>query len=510
MMRTVQPLIMMLLLPLGATTAADLNVSVEPPEENTTAVQARRLEWARFSDLSCVKQAGAHMSQCIPCKKHAPDGTEVDRFVGPCKRDATVLASQIFTPWHFCRADGGCDQGRLPKFRGRVCWAFNKGEFTRFQGPAGVCIKEWWRSRHIPTVSYALANMAHGWRNVADFVAAYQWSMEQRKGWGDRPETVMTCQLFCNGQKACGEVGNCACGAECGPTTTLTVTTTTPCPEGLACTTTTITTTVPCYGELSAVVAGGEGNGVGEIQTTSETDCKNACNNNARCKSFALCPNYRGCYMKDRSISGGEGTYINDTCKTYYKKPCDGVIASPTASPIASPMASPAASPTASPTASATASPAASPTASPMTSPTASPTASPTDNPTRNPTAGPTVIRIAEPIAAPTAKPRPLPKVRKLKCMYRVSTQTLECTWLAPRGNETLVNEYQMRAKRVGDRWSSWSSNGLATKYHNKSDLLPGRYMFQVRICSVSSCGKQRTSKHRVTASQPTRRLIVV
>merc|ERR1740129_361216 len=186
---------------------------------------ARRL-WGRFNGDDCVKQVRADQAQCIPCKKNLTDGTQVDRFVGNCKRDATVLASQIFTPWHNCYPDGGCPQGRLPKFRGRICWAFNKGEFTRFNGPAGVCIKESWHSRHIPTVNYALANMAHGIngrRNTADFIAAYQWSMEQRDLWGDYPEAVMTCQVFCNGQQACGTVGYCSCGAECGNVSSTTV-----------------------------------------------------------------------------------------------------------------------------------------------------------------------------------------------------------------------------------------------------------------------------------------------
>lgn len=191
--------------------------AIDHTEENVAVLLARRL-WPRFSGDDCVKQRRANQAQCIPCKKNLSDGTEVNRFVGNCKRDATVLASQIFTPWHFCRADGGCPQGRLPKFRGRKCWAFNKGEFTRFNGPAGVCIKESWRTRHIPTVRYALANMAHGnngRRNVADFIAAYQWSMEQREAYGEVPETVMTCELFCNGQNACGNVGDCTCGEEC-------------------------------------------------------------------------------------------------------------------------------------------------------------------------------------------------------------------------------------------------------------------------------------------------------
>jgi len=61
-----------------------------------------------------------------------------------------------------------------------------------------------------------MANMAHSWKNVADFIAAYQWSMEHRESWGDRPETVMTCQLFCGeGNRSCGDVGDCACGEAC-------------------------------------------------------------------------------------------------------------------------------------------------------------------------------------------------------------------------------------------------------------------------------------------------------
>mmetsp|Transcript_19449 Transcript_19449/g.61174 ORF Transcript_19449/g.61174 Transcript_19449/m.61174 type:complete len:499 (+) Transcript_19449:93-1589(+) len=208
------------------TAAVELHAEVEFGSGN----DLQELRWARFDGGDCVKQTSAHEAQCIPCKKNLTDGTQVDRFAGNCKRDATVLASQIFTPWHFCGEDGGCSQGRLPKFQGRVCWAFNKGKFTRFSGPAGVCIKEWWHSRHIPTVSYALANMAHGWKNVADFVAAYQWSMEQREKWGDQPKTVMTCQLFCNGQKACGSVGDCTCGSGCNSSEPATAPTPTPMP----------------------------------------------------------------------------------------------------------------------------------------------------------------------------------------------------------------------------------------------------------------------------------------
>mmetsp|Transcript_26993 Transcript_26993/g.81320 ORF Transcript_26993/g.81320 Transcript_26993/m.81320 type:complete len:511 (-) Transcript_26993:248-1780(-) len=236
----VKPSTIMSVLIFGAMAAADQNV-FGGREDIVNVTPAGLLQWARFSGDDCVKQVRADAAQCIPCKKNLTDGTVVNRFVGPCKRDATVLASQIFTPWHFCHEGGGCPQGRLPKFSGRVCWAFNKGEFTRYNGPAGVCIKESFHSRHVPTVSYALANMAHGWKNRQDFIAAYQWSMEQRAAWG-RPETVMTCGLFCNGQKACGEVGDCTCGEECGsnatsmpPTSTTTTTITTSAHDDSKC-----------------------------------------------------------------------------------------------------------------------------------------------------------------------------------------------------------------------------------------------------------------------------------
>mmetsp|Transcript_66174 Transcript_66174/g.171694 ORF Transcript_66174/g.171694 Transcript_66174/m.171694 type:complete len:422 (+) Transcript_66174:61-1326(+) len=203
---------------------------------------AARATWARFSDLDCVKQTKASDAQCIPCKKNLSDGTLVDRFQGNCKRDATVLASQVFTPWHTCGQDGSCPWHRLPKFRGGECWAFNKGEFTRYHGPAGVCIKKSWPSRHIPTVDYAKANMAHSWQNVADFIAAYQWSMEQRESWGDRPDTVMTCQLFCGeGNRSCGNTGDCTCGEACAEPTPVT---TAGNQATLATTTTTTTTTM--------------------------------------------------------------------------------------------------------------------------------------------------------------------------------------------------------------------------------------------------------------------------
>merc|ERR1712066_584123 len=136
-------------------------------------------------------------------------------------------------------------------------------------------------------------------------------------------------------------------------------------------------------------------------------------------------------------------------------------------------------------------------TASPTDTPTAIPTASPTASPTATtPTSSPTVIPIAKPTSAPTAKAKPLPKVRKLKCPMITKTETLQCTWLQPKSWK-LVKEYQVRAKKVGGKWINWLSNGLSTKY-NRENLRPGRYLFQVRVCNASGCGKERTSKHRV------------
>lgn len=119
-----------------------------------------------------------------------------------------------------------------------------------------------------------------------------------------------------------------------------------------------------------------------------------------------------------------------------------------------------------------------------------------------------TATPTAKPTTGPTAKPRPLPRVRELKCSYDASTQTLEWSWLRP-SREFVDVEYQLRAKRVGGKRRGWSSNGLATTYDYKN-VRPGAYMLQVRICVASDCGKERTKKHVVRASQPTRRLLVV
>jgi hypothetical protein len=117
-----------------------------------------------------------------------------------------------------------------------------------------------------------------------------------------------------------------------------------------------------CYGEL-AELAVDEGNEVGKMEISSAAECQRACDANPACRSFSLSPTW-GCYLKDRSFSGGEATKAHYDYQTYYKKPCDGTASlEPTPSPTAAPSAVPTASPTASPAASPTAAPTAAPTA---------------------------------------------------------------------------------------------------------------------------------------------------
>ncbi|CAK0867721.1 unnamed protein product, partial [Prorocentrum cordatum] len=61
-----------------------------------------------------------------------------------------------------------------------------------------------------------------------------------------------------------------------------------------------------CYGELDALTVD-EGEGVGdEISTASSAECMAGCSANANCMSFTLCPQLNGCWLKDKSFSGGE------------------------------------------------------------------------------------------------------------------------------------------------------------------------------------------------------------
>eukprot|EP00931_Biecheleriopsis_adriatica_P042894 TRINITY_DN2447_c0_g1_i3.p1 TRINITY_DN2447_c0_g1~~TRINITY_DN2447_c0_g1_i3.p1 ORF type:complete len:887 (-),score=130.08 TRINITY_DN2447_c0_g1_i3:97-2367(-) len=87
--------------------------------------------------------------------------------------------------------------------------------------------------------------------------------------------------------------------------------------------TTATTTSDTCYGELSAVAAE-EGAGVGEITTLSLQECQSACSSNARCQSAAFCPEFEGCYLKDKAFTGNEATRDFYDCRTIYKNTCEG------------------------------------------------------------------------------------------------------------------------------------------------------------------------------------------
>ena len=46
--------------------------------------------------------------------------------------------------------------------------------------------------------------------------------------------------------------------------------------------------------------------------------CKQFCNENSNCKSFAFCGNEGTCYLKDKILDGSEATHTASTCYTYY------------------------------------------------------------------------------------------------------------------------------------------------------------------------------------------------
>lgn len=89
-----------------------------------------------------------------------------------------------------------------------------------------------------------------------------------------------------------------------------------------------------CYGEFSSLVAD-EGAGIGGISTSSVVECKASCSRNAECKSISFCPQWNGCWMKDRVLTGGEATKVVGSCQTYFKNSCVGG-ATPTVAPAGS------------------------------------------------------------------------------------------------------------------------------------------------------------------------------
>jgi len=87
-----------------------------------------------------------------------------------------------------------------------------------------------------------------------------------------------------------------------------------------------------CYGNFANLVAE-EGNAVGEqLFTSSAEQCRAACTENAQCRSFSLCPQWNGCWMKDKTLSGNEATRVVGTCQTYFRMPCSSTPA-PTPAP---------------------------------------------------------------------------------------------------------------------------------------------------------------------------------
>jgi len=77
------------------------------------------------------------------------------------------------------------------------------------------------------------------------------------------------------------------------------------------------------FGENKRVID--EGNTIAKHRGGADA-CKRLCSenyeNSAGCKSFAVCGNDATCYLKDKQLSGSEGTKSAGTCKTY-RRTCD-------------------------------------------------------------------------------------------------------------------------------------------------------------------------------------------
>jgi len=68
-----------------------------------------------------------------------------------------------------------------------------------------------------------------------------------------------------------------------------------------------------CYGALEKL-ASDEGSEIGYVPTSSAEDCKDACAANSQCKSVAFCPQWSGCWFKDRTFNGDEAVVSNGAC----------------------------------------------------------------------------------------------------------------------------------------------------------------------------------------------------
>lgn len=85
-----------------------------------------------------------------------------------------------------------------------------------------------------------------------------------------------------------------------------------------------------CYDSLTHV-ASDEGEGVGsEVTAQSVEECKRRCNEDDECNSFAYCPDWNACWMKDKVVEAGEPVREFFDCKTYFKKKNCMTIAEPT------------------------------------------------------------------------------------------------------------------------------------------------------------------------------------
>jgi len=95
------------------------------------------------------------------------------------------------------------------------------------------------------------------------------------------------------------------------------------------------TEAVDCYGKLEGLAID-EGGDVGTVSTTSPAECMEGCSANANCMSASFCPQWSGCWLKDRSFSGSEPTKDYYGCTTIYRRSC-----SPTPAPTPSPVTGP-------------------------------------------------------------------------------------------------------------------------------------------------------------------------
>ncbi|CAJ1354121.1 unnamed protein product [Effrenium voratum] len=78
-----------------------------------------------------------------------------------------------------------------------------------------------------------------------------------------------------------------------------------------------------CYGSLPALAAS-EGTHAGKVSTNSLAECQKECDGKANCKSFSFCPQWNGCFLKERVLTGSEPTVTKGKCRSYFKTSCGG------------------------------------------------------------------------------------------------------------------------------------------------------------------------------------------